>query len=105
MEADALYRDFAGRAVSSGGTRLLLQAADALELVNASAQAGVPVVEVDAFLVGPGESVSPDDVGDFSATVCEGHGCWTDAESFIRDHAGRGLVFEIRLGGDPLNWA
>jgi hypothetical protein len=105
VEADALYRNFAGRAVDSSGGRLLLGTADALELVNASAEAGVPVVEVDAFLIGPGKTVSPGDVGDFSATVCEGHGCWTDAEKFIRDHADRGLVFEVTLGDDPLNWA
>jgi len=105
LEADTLYRNFAGRSVPSAGTRLLLHAADALQLVNASAEAGVPVVEVDAFLIGPGASVSPGDVADFSATVCEGHGCWTDAETFIRDHTDRGLVFEITLGGDPLNWA
>jgi ribosomal protein S12 methylthiotransferase accessory factor YcaO len=103
MEADTLYREFAGRAVSNAGTRLLLDAGDALELVNASAEAGVPVVEVDAFKLD--EAVLPDDIGDFSATVSEGHGCWTDAEKFIRDHADRGLVFEITLGDDPLNWA
>jgi hypothetical protein len=103
MEADSLYREFAGRAVPNGASRLLLRVEDAMELVNRSAEAGVPVVEVDAFRLD--EDVSPDDVADFSAAVCDGHGCWTDAEVFIRDHADRGLAFEITLGDDPINAA
>ncbi len=103
MEADSLYREFAGRGVANGGSRLLLRADDAMELVNRSAEAGVPVVEMDAFRVGA--DVSPDDVADFSAAVGEGHGCWTDAEVFIREHADRGFAFEITLGDDPINAA
>ncbi|MBD0319462.1 MAG: hypothetical protein ICV87_03960 [Gemmatimonadetes bacterium] len=106
MEAESLHREFADRAVAHGGGLQLLRAADAILLVNRAAEAGVPIVAVRGFEIGhEGTRPSTADAADFSAPVAEGHGCWTEAEAFIRACETEGLVFNLDLGPDPLNAA
>ena len=103
MKAERLYAAFRSRGVPDPGGLLLLQAGDALDLVDEAADEGVPVLGVDGMLVSAEATESPlQYVADFSARAAEGHGCWTEAEAFIREHGERGLVFAITLGEDPL---
>ena len=105
MGAESLYREIAERAVPGGG-RALLRPADAIQMINRAAEAGVPIVRVDGFPLGPGETgASAGDVADFAAPVADGHGCWTEAEAFIQARAEGGLGFELTLGDDPINAA
>lgn len=103
MEAQTLLREFAPRAAPYRDGLLLFRADDALQLVNRAAEAGVPVVRIGGRHEGSGQL--PDDGADFAAAVREGHGCWTEAEAFIRGRQDRGLLFEVTLGDDPLNAA
>jgi len=105
MPAEALHREFAALAVPSSGGRLLLRPADAARLIDRAAEAGIPIVRIDGFSPGPGEPRSAEDGADFSAEVAEGHGCWSEAEAFLRERADRELVFELTLGADPINAA
>lgn len=106
MEAESLHREFADRAVPHGGGLQLLRAADAIQLVNRAAEAGVPVVAVQGFQIGPeGTRPSTADAADYTDAVADGHGCWTEAEAFIRACETQGLVFSLGLGVDPLNAA
>ena len=103
MKAERLYAQFRSRGVPSQEGVLLLQAADALDLIEEAGDEGVPVVGVDGMRVAADATESPlDQVADFSARVAEGHGCWAEAEAFIRERADQGLAFEITLGDDPL---
>lgn len=101
MQADSLRKEFADRAVPLDGHPLVLRADDAIQLINRAAERGVPVVAVDGLRVGGGREES----ADFSAAVGEGHGCWVEAEAFVRGRGGRDLVFGLALGDDPLNAA
>ncbi len=106
MEAESLVREFASRAVAQEAGHMLLEGADAIVLINKAAEAGVPVVRVDGYRSGAeGTTASPEDVADFAAAAGEGHGCWTEAEEFVRGRMERGLVFELTLGPDPINAA
>ncbi len=106
MEAEILVRQFTSRAVPHHGGHLLLEAADAILMINRAAEAGVPIVRVDALRPGAeGTAPAPEHTADFSAAASEGHGCWTEAEEFVRARMGPGLVFELTLGSDPLNAA
>ena len=103
MKAERLQSEFAPRGVPYVGGLLLLQPADAVALVNRAAEEGVPVLGVDGLQVTEGSTVSPlEHVADFSKAVAQGHGCWEEAESFIRARANLGLVFEVALGDDPV---
>jgi hypothetical protein len=106
MEAEILAREFASRAVPHHGGHLLLTATDTILLINRAAEAGVPVVRVDGLRPGPdGTAPARGETADFSAAAGEGHGCWTEAEEFVRARMEPGLVFELTLGTDPLNAA
>ena len=103
MKADRLRSEFSPRGVPYAGGLLLLRPDDAIALVNRAADEGVPVLGIDGLHVTEGSTVSPvEHVADFSKAVAQGHGCWEDAESFIRARAALGLVFEIALGDDPV---
>jgi hypothetical protein len=103
MKAERLYAQFRPRGVPSRSGLLLLQADDALDLVEEAGDEGVPVLGVDGMRVAADATESPlEHVADFSARVAEGHGCWVEAEAFIRARADEGLVFEVTLGDDPL---
>ena len=103
MKAERLEREFAGRAVPHRGGLLLLRPADALALVSRAAEEGVPVLGVDALSVSDESTASPlDHTADFAAGVADGHGCWEPAEAFIRARSDLGLLFEVTLGGDPI---
>ncbi|HEX8453486.1 MAG TPA: hypothetical protein VF647_15395 [Longimicrobium sp.] len=106
MEAEILAREFASRAVPHHGGHLLLTATDAILLINRAAEAGVPVMRVDGLRPGAeGTAPARGETADFSAAAGEGHGCWTEAEEFVRARMEPGLVFELTLGTDPLNAA
>jgi hypothetical protein len=103
MKAERLEREFADRAVPDRGNLLLLHHDDALALVSRAAEEGVPILGVDGFLLTETSTESPrEDLADFSSRVAEGHGCWQEAEAFIRARRNRGLVFELTLGDDPV---
>jgi hypothetical protein len=80
MKADMLRTEFASDAVPNVDGRLLLDPGDMLALISRATEEGVPIV----------------------AAVAEGHGCWEDADAFVRAHRHQGLVFEVTLGDDPI---
>jgi len=103
VKAARLEIEFAGRGVPHAGGALLLRPPDALALVDRAAEEGVPVLGVDGVYATTRSTESPiEHSADFSAAVAEGHGCWQDAEAFIRERSDRGLVFELTLGDDPV---
>jgi hypothetical protein len=103
MKAEMLEREFRPRCAAPAQNRLLLRAADALALVDRAAEEGVPIVRVDGVrLAAQGAEASPEHAADFSPAVAEGHGCWEDAEAFIRARSDADLVFELTLGDDPV---
>ena len=103
MKAARLAREFANRAVPHSGNLLLLRPGDALALVSRAAEEGVPIVGIDGVRVSATATESPiEHLADFSAAVAGGHGCWQDAEKFIRERDALGLVFELTLGSDPI---
>ena len=99
MKADLLKQEFADERVAAPDDRLLLDGGDALALVSRAAEEGVPIVSVSGVRV---EGGHPEHAADFSSAVAEGHGCWQEAEAFVREHRGRGVAFELALGGDPI---
>jgi hypothetical protein len=103
VKADMLEREFSARSAAPGGNLLLLPAPDALALVDRAAEEGVPILGVETFRVtGRGTEPLLDQLADFSPAVAEGHGCWADAEQFLRAHGTAGLLFELTLGDDPI---
>ena len=103
MKAERLQKEFAPRGVPHSGGLLLLRAPDAIALVNRAAEEGVPILGVDGFVITPVSTESPiEHIADYSSAVAQGHGCWEDAESFIRARAATGMVFELTLGDDPV---
>lgn len=103
MKADLIEREFAPRGVKNSAGLLLLRAIDAIELVNQAADEGVPIIGVEGFRVTTAGTESPaEHIADYSTLVAQGHGCWQDAEKFIRERTDSDLVFEIVLGDDPL---
>jgi hypothetical protein len=106
MGVESLYREIAERAVRGAGGRALLRPADAIQMINRAAEAGVPIVQVGGLPLGSGEPRrSALAMVDFSASVADGHGCWTQAEAFIQRRVEDGLGFELTLGDDPINAA
>ncbi len=103
MKAEILEREFRSRSAAPSETLLLLAGADALALIDRAAEEGVPIVGIHGFRVGGGEAEPDrDQIADYSAAVAEGHGCWEDAETFIRARSDTDLVFELTLGDDPV---
>ncbi len=101
MKADLLRTEFASDAVGDADGRLLLDPGDTLALIGRATEEGVPIVAVRG--VTDGRAPTPDaEVADYSAAVAEGHGCWADADAFVRARRKRGLVFELTLGDDPI---
>jgi hypothetical protein len=100
MKADLLAREFSADVVPNADGRLLLEPGDTLALIDRATEEGVPIVAVrglaDARAAAPAESA------DFARAVAEGHGCWADADAFVRARRARGLVFEVTLGDDPI---
>jgi len=103
MKAERLYTEFRAHGVANPGGRLLLRASDAVALVAEAADEGVPILGIDVRRVVAGAvDPSSEDRADFRAQVAEGHGCWADAEAFIRAQHGAEPLFELTLGDDPL---
>jgi hypothetical protein len=103
MKADLIERAFTSRSVKNPAGLLLLRPVDAIELLNQAADEGVPVIGVEGFIVTPSGTESPaEHIADYSTLVAQGHGCWQEAEQFIRARSDGDLVFEIVLGDDPL---
>ena len=101
MKADLLREEFASDAVPDADGRLLLDPGDTLALISRATEEGVPILAVRGVADATGTGGTPEAV-DFAAAVAEGHGCWADADAFVRAHRDRGLVFEVALGGDPI---
>ena len=114
MKADLLHTEFASDAVPDVAGRLLLDPGDTLALIGRATEEGVPIVAVRGVADGRAGTRAAADSGtadygaadygaaDYGAAVAEGHGCWADAEAFVRAHRNRGLVFEVTLGDDPI---
>ena len=102
MKADLLEEEFRPRAVDERARALLLRPADAIELVNRAADEGVPILAVQGLADAPPRRPADEDTADFTPSVGQGHGCWEAADAFIRQRSGRGLVFSIALGDDPI---
>lgn len=103
MKAKKLRSEFGPRAVEHSGELLLLKPADALDLITRATEEGVPIVGLHAFAMdAPGTQPRLEQAIDYADAVTDGHGCWHDAEDFIRQRAALGLVFEVLLGSDPI---
>jgi hypothetical protein len=103
MKAELLDLEFKPRGIEYSTGRVLLLPVDAIALVNRAADEGVPILSVDAFHVNtaPVESRLEHFI-DFSEAAKQGHGCWEEADAFIRERSDLGFLFEIALGGDPI---
>jgi hypothetical protein len=101
MKADLLTHEFASDAVANADGRLLLDPGDTLALISRATEEGVPILAVRGVADGGAADAAPE-AADFSAAVAEGHGCWADADAFVRARRGKGLVFELTLGDDPI---
>ena len=102
MKGKLLEGEFSSRGTLRGGL-LLLAPADALALINRAADEGVPILGVDGFRITQTTTESPlEHLADFSSAVSEGHGCWQQAEAFVRARSEHGLLFEVSLGDDPI---
>ena len=96
-------REFAERSVRPVGSGLLLQPDDAIALVDRAAEEGVPIVSVAGMVLAAASVESPrEHAADYSPRVREGHGCWQEADMFIRERSRLGLVFALTLGDDPV---
>lgn len=103
MKADLLEREFARCAVSDRPRPLMLEPADALALIARATEEGVPIRAIDGVRVRDGRADAPrEQRADFSGAVAEGHGCWEDADAFIRARRDLGLAFTLTLGTDPI---
>lgn len=103
MKADLLAQEFASEAVANADGRLLLDPGDTLALISRATEEGVPILRVRGVRVGAGGTGSAGEpAADFAPGVAEGHGCWDDAESFVRARRDQGLAFEVTLGDDPI---
>ena len=101
MKADMLRTEFTSDAVANADGRLLLAPGDTLALISRATEEGVPILAVRGVADAPGAAATPETV-DYGASVAEGHGCWADADAFVRARRGQGLVFEVTLGDDPI---
>ncbi len=101
MKADLLTHEFASDAVPNADGRLLLDPGDTLALISRATEEGVPIVAVRGVVDGRVAGAAPESA-DFAAAVAEGHGCWADADAFVRARRAKGLVFELTLGDDPI---
>jgi hypothetical protein len=101
MKADLLRHEFASDAVPDADGRLLLEPGDTIALIDRATEEGVPIVAVRG-VPDARHAAARADAADYAAAVAEGHGCWADADAFVRAHRGQGLVFEVTLGDDPI---
>lgn len=102
MKAELLQEEFRPRAVESRANPLVLRPTDAIDLVNRAADEGVPILAVKGLADMPAPGGAEEELVDFAPAVGQGHGCWEDADNFIRRRSDTGLVFEILLGDDPI---
>jgi hypothetical protein len=102
MKADLLRTEFESDAVTDADGRLLLDPGDTLALIGRATEEGVPIVAVHGVADVRAKAPPAPEAADFSAAVAEGHGCWADADAFVRARRGRGLIFEVTLGDDPI---
>lgn len=107
MKADLLAQEFASEALPNADGRLLLDPGDTLALISRATEEGVPILRVRGVRLTDGRAARAAEQGteqaaDYRAGVAEGHGCWDDAEAFVRARRGQGLAFEVTLGGDPV---
>ena len=102
MKAQRLEKEFRQRSVGTGSDRLVLSAADALQFISRAAEEGVPILGISVGASGSGNAWATADQIDYSAEVSQGHGCWAEAEAFIRERTTDKKQFEVILGDDPV---
>ena len=103
MKATALEQEFSALAEQQDDGSLLLDHATALRLISRASEEGVPILGVDGFSRSDTSVNSLDEhMLDCSAEVAAGHGCWSEAEAFVRAREEIGLLFEVVLGDDPV---
>jgi len=95
MPEQKLKAVFQNRGVMRGGI-LFLRSDDAVALIEAARQAGIRVLGIDGFLLGP-ESTEPsmEHSIDYSSWPRQS-GCWTEASIFVRSQPSD-FVFEVVL--------
>ena len=99
-KAKRLEAEFQSRAI--GDERdLRFDAGTALTFINRAADEGVPVLGVHVRNRSH-EPQGTDDLIDFSREVGQGHGCWEEAEAFVRARTKSATVFQVVLGDDPV---
>lgn len=101
MKAQRLEKEFRQRSAGTTSDRLLLSAADAIQFISRAAEEGVPILGISAGARASGNAWASADRIDYSADVSQGHGCWAEAEAFIRERS-TDMQFEIILGDDPV---
>lgn len=74
----------------------------AVAFINRAADEGVPVLGVQAMRATSGKVKPGEDLIDFSGEVGQGHGCWEEAEAFVRARTGSATAFQVVLGDDPV---
>ena len=100
MKAELLRREFASDAVPSADGRLLLDPGDTLALISRATEEGVPILAVRG--VTDRGAAAAHEPADYALAVADGHGCWADADAFVRAHRARAAAFEVTLGSDPI---
>jgi hypothetical protein len=89
----SIAREFVHRGTLRGGV-LVLEASDALAMVERAESLGVPILGVDGFWITE-TTTQPDMEHSIDLSSTAGHGKWHEAAEFIRGRADLGLMFEV----------
>jgi hypothetical protein len=102
MKADLIRHEFASDAVPNADGRLLLDPGDTLALISRATEEGVPILAVRGVGGAAAHELADCGLADYARAVADGHGCWADADAFVRAHRRRAAAFEVTLGSDPI---
>src|SRR5436305_9702223 len=99
MKAQRLEAQFASRSAQTRGGLLLFQSADAIDLIRSAADEGVPILGINGIRQKESMTASPvQHLADYSRHVADGHGCWAEAEAYVREREHADLLFAGTLG-------
>jgi hypothetical protein len=99
MNAEAIEREFAVRAIPYSGGLLLFEAGVALELVERARREGIAVLGVNCLLVTQDSTIEPlEEMSDYSVAVSRGDGSWDSAAAHIAARRKSPFYFEVVLG-------
>ena len=76
------------------GGILFLPPEEAIELIRAYETNGIPILGIDAFIIGEG-STQPDMTNSIDFSTMRGIDCWKLAAQFVEDRKCSGLSFEV----------